>query len=250
MDWLRICSICATLFVSAAPVTAAEKRVALVIGNAAYSHIAALKTPINDAKSVAKRMRQIDFTDVLEQYDLGIAAMSTALDTFGVHADGADWAVIYYAGHGFEVAGTFHLVPTDARLASANDLERETITLGRLLANPTRPPKLRLVILDTPRTNPFGSAALPRLSAQRDPSPGDDLFLAFATQPGNSLADSAGDNGVYALALLRHMMARGLEIREVFDRVGADVRKATNFKQVPWTSATLSRQYYFVPMSR
>jgi len=74
------------------------------------------------------------------------------------------------------------------------------------------------------------------------------VFIAFATQPGNSLADSAGDNGVYALALAKHMGTRGLNVGEVFIRVGQDVRKATNLKQVPWTTGTLSYAYYFVRM--
>jgi uncharacterized caspase-like protein len=87
---------------------------------------------------VAKTLREIGFTDVLEHYDLGMAAMSTALETFGTRAEGADWALIYYAGHGLELAGTPYLAPTDAKLASTNDLERETITLARLLAKPAQ----------------------------------------------------------------------------------------------------------------
>src|SRR5262245_36923676 len=110
MGWLRIGAICAVLFIGADLATAAEgpanpdeKRVALVIGSAAYGHIGALRTPINDAKAVANGLRQLRFTDVLEGYDLGIEAMSTMLGTFGARAEGADWAVIYYAGHGLEV---------------------------------------------------------------------------------------------------------------------------------------------------
>ncbi len=250
MDWLRICAICAVLFISAEPVAAAEKRVALVIGNAAYSHLAALKTPVNDAKLVADSLRRIGFTDVLEAYDVGLAAMSSALDTFGMRAEDADWALIYYTGRGLEVAGTPRLAPTDAKLASANDLERETITLGRLLAKPARAKLLKLVILDMPRANPFGSAASPRLSTEKDLPPDQDVFLAFATQPGNVLAESAGDNGVFALALVKHMPALDLTVAEVFTRVGEEVRKTTNFKQVPWTTATLSRAYYFSQRSR
>jgi uncharacterized caspase-like protein len=247
-NWLRICAICAVLFVGAEPATAAGERVALVIGNAAYAHMTALKTPINDARLVADKLRRLGFTDVLEQYDLDIAAMLSALETFAMRAEGADWALIYYAGHGLELAGRLHLVPTDAKLASANDLVRETITLGHLLARPGRAKQLKLVILDMPRTNPFGSAGPPRLSPEQDLPPDQDVLIAFATQPGNSLADSAGDNGVYALALVKHMGVWGLNVHEVFIRVGQDVRKATNLKQVPWTTGTLSYAYYFVRM--
>src|SRR5262249_37777599 len=154
-------------------------------------------------------LRQLRFTDVLEGYDLGIEAMSTKLETFGARGEGADWAVIYYAGRGREGGGAPYLAPSDANLASASDPQRDAITLKRLLATPARVKQLRVVILDMPRANPFGSAAMPRFSTRVDPLPGEDVFLAFATQPGNVLAESSGSNGVYALALLSNMPTRG-----------------------------------------
>jgi uncharacterized caspase-like protein len=253
MDWsfvFRLRTIFAVLLFIAGTATAAEKRVALVIGNAADAHSARLQTPANDAKLLAKTLREIAFGDVHEHYNIDLAEMSTALDTFGKRAEGADWAVIYYAGHGLEVAGTFYLAPTGAKLANENDLERETIKLERLLAKPSRVQKLRLVILDMPRTNPFGSAARPRGATEMDRSPEGDMLLAFATQPGNALVESGGDNGAYALALVRSLVTPGADIREVFDRVRMDVLKATNFKQVPWTTAKLSGNYQFVPAPR
>jgi uncharacterized caspase-like protein len=180
------------LLADTGPTTAAERRVALVIGNAAYAHANALKAPVNDARLVAKTLREIGFTEVLEHYNVGLAPMAAALDTFGVRAGGADWAVIYYAGHGLEVGGVSYLVPTDARLANASELARETITLGRLLEKPVRTQKLRLLILDTPRNNPFGVGA--RSSpAGKEPSAEGDVFIAFATGPGKALAESVGD---------------------------------------------------------
>jgi uncharacterized caspase-like protein len=246
----RATTTCAVLFFIAGPASAAEERVALVIGNAAYTHTARLRTPANDAKLVANTLREIGFSDVQEHHDVDMAEMSAALETFGKRAEGADWAVIYYAGHGLEVAGTFYLAPTGALLASANDLERETIKLGRVLAMPSRVQKLRLVILDMPRTNPFGLAARSRGTTKKDPVPEEDILLAFAAQPGNALVESGGDNGAYALALVRSLVTPGADIRDVFDRVRMDVLKATNFKQVPWTSAKLSGDYQFVPALR
>jgi uncharacterized caspase-like protein len=81
----------------------------------------------------SNRLRWTGFTDVLEQYNLNMAAMLAALETFSAGAEGADWALIYYAGHGLDLAGRLNLAPTDSKLASAIDLERETITLGHLL---------------------------------------------------------------------------------------------------------------------
>jgi len=253
MDWFLVFWR-ATMFVVllgiAGQATAAERRVALVIGNSAYAHSPKLKTPVNDAMLVAKTLREIGFTDVQEHYNVDMAEMSTALETFGMRADGADWAVIYYAGNGLEVAGTMYLAPTDAKLASANDLERETIKLDRLLAKPSRVQKLRLVILDMPRTNPFGRAARPLGSTEKDQLPKEDVFLAFATQPGNVLAESGGDNGAFALALVRSLVAPGADIRDVFDRIRMDILQATNGKQVTWTTGKLSGNYQFVPAPR
>src|SRR5262245_37985613 len=92
------------------------RRLALVIGNSTYSHVGPLKNPAKDAKIVASALKRSGFSEVIEQYDLGLAQMTSVLRDFGDRAQGADWAVIYFAGHGIEVGGVGYLIPTDAKI--------------------------------------------------------------------------------------------------------------------------------------
>ena len=120
--------------VTSPPAVTLGRRVALVIGNAAYRGVGALPNPINDARSVALALRAAGFTEVVEHYDLGVQQMRDVLKTFEDKATGADWAVVYYAGHGIEVDGRNYLIPVDAALKSASDVEDETLPLDRVLA--------------------------------------------------------------------------------------------------------------------
>ncbi|HJZ42961.1 MAG TPA: tetratricopeptide repeat protein, partial [Hyphomicrobiaceae bacterium] len=139
----------------AAPRPGAERRVALVIGNSAYAHAPALRNPVNDAKAFAAVLRAIGFTEVRELYDASLPTLGSTLKSFGDLAAGADWAVIYYAGHGIEVNGTNYLIPVDAILEQAAHVEDEAMPLSRLLSKVTAASKLQLVILDACRNNPF-----------------------------------------------------------------------------------------------
>lgn len=234
----------AALLAASVSASAAEKRVALVIGNATYVHVAGPRTAINDARLIARTLRDIGFAEVFEFFDLDRAAMITALEAFAIRTATADWALIYYAGHGVEVAGTSYVVPTNAKLASAADLAGETLTLARLLAKPGAL-KLRMVILDMPRANPFAGTRPPPTREKEPASQGDEL-VAFATQVGNVLMQNTGENGFFAIALARHMATPGADIVGVFDRVRLDVMTATDARQVVWTSATLSGSHRFV----
>ena len=134
---------------------AAESRVALVIGNAGYQHAKSLRNQGNDASAVAERLRGLGFSVVELRSDLDYARMRQALLTFRRAAEGADIAALFYAGHGIEVDGRNYLVPVDARLASAVDAEFEAVPLDLALTAVSGARKLRLVILDACRDNPF-----------------------------------------------------------------------------------------------
>src|SRR5262249_29399515 len=129
--------------------------VALAIGNAAYRKVDPLPNPKKDAADIAAALKTTGFTEVIEQHDLGLKEMQRALAAFEERATGADWAVVYYAGHAIQVDGKNYLVPVDAELKSPSDVEDETIVLDRVLARIAATGKLRLVILDACRGNPF-----------------------------------------------------------------------------------------------
>ena len=111
----------------------ADSRVALVIGNSAYTGTSPLTNPVNDATDMAAALRELQ-CDVILERDADEDAMDDALADFEERSAGADLALVFYAGHGMEMNGTNYLVPVDARLATAAAVERETITLDSVLA--------------------------------------------------------------------------------------------------------------------
>ena len=137
------------------PKAAAEKRVALVIGNSTYQRVPALRNPANDAKALAAALRRLGFTEVRELLDANLAQLGKALKEFGDLAAGADWAVIYFAGHGVEVGGANYLIPVDAALEQQSHIDDETVPLSRVLSKVAGASKMQLVILDACRNNPF-----------------------------------------------------------------------------------------------
>lgn len=145
-----------------------EKRVALVIGNGAYQSVPVLVNPLSDADTVAAALRTAGFANVLVVHDLSRAEFVDALRSFSKKADAADWALVYFAGHGlfFEMGGTNYLIPVDAQLASDRDVQDEAISLERVLSAVEGARKLRLVVLDACRNNPF-LVAMERTSLAR-----------------------------------------------------------------------------------
>jgi len=134
-----------------------DHRVALVIGNSNYQNVAALPNPQRDAKLVADVLKRTGFESVTLLTNLGKEALVAALRNLAARAETADWAVVYYAGHGMEVGGINYLIPTDAKIASDRDIGFEAVALEQVLNAAERAKKLRLVILDACRDNPFAT---------------------------------------------------------------------------------------------
>ena len=204
----------------------AEKRVALVIGNSAYQHTRVLPNPRNDAEAIATLLRGNGFADVTLRKDLDYRALREAVRAFGMVAREADVALIYYAGHGLEIAGENYLVPIDAKLVRDADLEYEAVTLGSVLGAVGGAKRLRLVILDACRNNPLGermslSAGVTR-SVTRGLAriePKGDMMVAYAARAGTLPQDGGGRHSPYAEALLKHLATPGLDVRLVFGKV-------------------------------
>src|ERR1700732_3393647 len=133
----------------------AEKRVALVLGNSAYKNAPPLPNPVNDGAMIAATLKNAGFDVVDSRSDLPALEMRRALRDFADRARDADIAVIYYAGHGMEVDGTNYLIPVDAKLERDTDVYDEALSLDRVLVSIEPAKRLRLVILDACRDNPF-----------------------------------------------------------------------------------------------
>ena len=233
----------------------ADSRVALVIGNSAYAGVGALSNPKNDAALVAATLGGEGFKVTLVQ-DANRIAMLKALRSFSDEADQADWALVYYAGHGIEVGGVNYLLPIDVELREDRDAQDEAISLNRVLDAVASAHKLRLVILDACRNNPFAAtmkrsiytrAVVDRGLAPADPPAG--ILVVYAAEAGQVAEDGASGHSPFTAALAHVLQEPGLEVRRLFDAVTADVIEATGGHQRPYQyGSNPSREaFYFAP---
>ena len=226
----------------------AQKRVALVVGNAAYEqNVAALRNPVNDATAVAAALQRLGFA-VIEGTDLDEDAFYDQIAAFDDAARDADVALFFYAGHGLQVDGRNYLAPVDLKLETRQDLRRHAIELAAVLE--VMRSETNLVILDACRNNPL-AADLARslgmnraLAASRGlarvESTGE-MLIAYATAPDDVAADGTGEHSPYTAALLEHLETPGLSVGDLFTQVTQSVLASTGGKQRPWTHASLSK---------
>ena len=229
-----------------------ERRIALVIGNSRYVHAGALANPANDADTFAKRLQSLGFTKVTLALDMPRDKALAALDAFSEEASKADWAVVYYAGHGIEMAGVNFLIPVDATLSADSDVASQAIPLNHILDAVEGARKLRLVILDACRDNPFldkmvrsvASRAVNRGVGNVEPQGA--TLVAYAARHGQQALDGDGANSPFMSALSRHVDLPGVEIVMMFRRVRDDVLAATQRRQEPFIYGSLpSEAFYF-----
>jgi hypothetical protein len=239
-----VCLAAGTLFANAA--AASDRRVALVIGNSAYNNASTLRNTINDSTAIAALLKSIGFEVVISRNDLGVVDFKRSLREFLITADNADIAVVYYAGHGVEIGGINYLVPVDARLSRDYDVEDEAVSLERIIYALESVHRLRLILLDACRDNPFPSKL--RSAGARSTSRGGlakiydvsaDTLVAYAAKAGSISYDGDGFNSPYATALIRHLAEPGLDIRIALGRVRDDVVSMTGGRQEPFIYGSL-----------
>lgn len=234
----------ALLFVSEPAL--AEKRVALVLGNSNYQNVAPLANPVNDSSKIAATLKDAGFDVVDSRRDLAAAETRRALRDFADRARDADIAVVYYAGHGIEVDGANYLIPVDARLERDTDIYDEGLSLDRILIAIEPAKKLRLVILDACRDNPF-SRTMKRTVASRAIGQGlakveptsPNVLIAYSAKAGSTAADGDGQNSPFTAALSHHLTKPGLDVRRAFGFVRDEVLKTTNNRQEPFVYGSL-----------
>src|SRR5215212_3417186 len=224
----------------------AQKRVALIIGNGAYQSVAKLPNPIKDATAIAEMFKKAGFEWVKIRQDLGNLEFKRALREFMDAATDADVAVVYYAGHGIQVRDMNYMIPVDAKLATEIDAEDEAVSLDRIVMALEPAKRLRLVILDACRDNPFARSMKRRVAmravtgglAKMEPTLGETL-IAYAAKAGSTAEDGDSENSPFAAALLKNLTVPGLDIRLAFGRVRDDVLKRTGNRQEPFVYGSL-----------
>ncbi len=229
------------------------RRVALIIGNSGYQNVPQLANPVRDAEAIGAVFRQIGFDSVQVEDNLTRSQMVRALRKFREDADKANWGVVYFAGHGIGLNGTNYLIPIDARMESDRDVEDEAVPLDRMLAATEGAKKLRMVILDACRDNPFAnkmrrsvaSRSITRGLTAIEPDVG--TLVAYAARDGQTALDGDGKHSPFVSSLLKHLVIPNLEIGMLFRLVRDDVRQMTNRQQEPFVYGSLpGENFYFL----
>jgi hypothetical protein len=232
----------------ARPATVGEfgRRVALVIGNGKYQYAPVLPNPTNDAEALAKALEQAGFQSVTLRENLTRDQLLAALAEFARVADAADWAAVYYSGHGIESRGVNYIIPVDAQLKVDRDVDLETVDIGKVLSSIEGARKLRLVILDACRDNPFlnqmkrtvATRTITRGLVPVEPDPG--ILIVYSAKHGETALDGDGTNSPFATALINRILTPNLELRRLFDLVRDDVLATTGHQQQPFSYGSLS----------
>src|SRR5215831_3968692 len=234
----------------------ADTRVALVIGNSSYASVATLPNPKRDAEAVTAALRNVGFQSVTMIADAGREELVQVLSAFAREADSADWALVYFAGHGIEVGGTNYVIPVDARLVSDRDVSVEAISLDQIMTYVEGAKRLRMVVLDACRENPFlakmlrkdPSRSIGRGLARYEPVPGS--IVVFAAKEGQIALDGDSANSPFATAFLKNLKVPDLDVRRLFDLVRDDVMETTGRRQQPFAYSSVSgrEEFYFTPV--
>lgn len=242
---IAILSSCLILIMIVASLAATnEKRVALVIGNSAYENVSKLANPKNDAADMSVALTDIGF-DVTKIEDASFADMRQALRKFSKKARNARIALVYFAGHGMEVDRQNYLIPTDAVLASDQDIEYEAISIDLLNRSVSGASGLSMILLDACRNNPFANKmktdkstrSIGRGLAPVEPNIGS--LISYAAREGTTADDGEGRNSPYTKALLNHIKEPGVDVRRIFDKVRDSVMEETGGVQQPFVYSSL-----------
>ncbi len=251
--WAPIFLVSLSIFAFQAGVAEAAKRVALLIGNEKYEATSQLNNPANDVELMKQSFEDAGFDTVTTVHDVDRGSMVKALRDFEDTATGADVAIIYYSGHGMEMNGENFLLPVDVSLKTDKDVEDEAIPLDRVQRSLEGATRLKLVILDACRNNPFeqsmtrsiSTRAVSRGLARVEPESAD-LLVAFASKAGTVAMDGEGKNSPFATALSKYLTEPGVDVRIALGKVRDEVVSATNREQEPFVYGSLGGAQIFL----
>lgn len=232
-------------------VVRAGERLALVVGNAAYSS-SPLVNPTNDARAMSELLKRAGFQVDLHT-DTSRTDLVQAIARFGqaVRDPKVRFAVFYYAGHGFQQDWRNYLVPVDAKVRVSADVPKQTVDVSELLRtlNESRG-RSYLVILDACRDDPFAGGYRPPAKGLSQFDAPSGSLLAYATAPGRLAFDGEGQNGLYTKHLVRELATPDATLEEAFKRVRLNVRMESGGKQIPWESTSLEENVSLFPNKR
>ena len=215
--------------------------------------VTTLPNAVNDAQALSRVLTATGFQSVTLKTDLTRDQTLSALADFAKLADSADWAAVYYSGHGIESRGLNYIIPVDAKLKVDRDVDLEAVDVNKVLSAIEGAKKLRLIILDACRDNPFldqmkrtvATRSISRGLGPMEPDAG--MLIVYAAKHGETALDGDGNNSPFATALINRIRTPNLELRRLFDLVRDDVMAITSRRQQPFSYGSLSgsEDFYF-----
>lgn len=232
---------------------ASFKRMALVIGMSAYTSISPLRNTTADARAIGDMLQRLGFTVDLA-IDVPLVQMQGTIAAFSRKTETADIALVYYAGHGVEAGGENYLIPVDIKVDAPETIPQQAISLSSVLHSVEHARKLRVVILDSCRNNPFpalaGASAVGAGSMGGDglsaPDPSQGMMVIYAAEGGKVALDGDGEHSPFATAILENLPRPDIEIGLVFRQVRDRVMSLTANRQQPHFYGSLSGAPYFL----
>ena len=206
---------------------------ALVIGNGGYVNGARLAQPEQEARAFAATLRRLGFSEVRERLNLPQAAMEHELQRFAEAARGAEWALVHYAGQGIALGDAGYLVPVDATLAAPDRMAKEAIAVERLFEAVRPARRVRMVVLDACRENPFVGRMLGRglsvpISGGLEPrEPEAQVVAIYASRCQDPSKEDGPPLGAFMRALLDHIETADLDLLQVLDRATRTLAERT-----------------------
>lgn len=201
-----------------------KTRVALIIGNSAYTQVSKLPNAANDAADVAKQLQAAGYKIFgYPKLNMTRQQMFDAIKAFQAAAATSDTAVVWYAGHGqeFDSGGTKlsnWLIPVDFPLDG--DVIEQGVPLSRLMTAVTPAKTLRVVVVDACRNSniPSGGRGSRGFSVEER----SDMLIVYSTQPGRLAEDGPKGtrNSPFAAAFLETLTKHGkIDVRQFFGGV-------------------------------
>ncbi|MDA7430496.1 caspase family protein [Primorskyibacter aestuariivivens] len=238
-------------------------KVAWVIGIGAYEKTTPLVNPENDASAMADALRALDFNVIETLHPTSEALRRDEAQFVNLLFD-ADVAMLYYAGHSIQVNSENYILPTDSDFGTLEKFRAQTMGVSSILTKMDRLAKMKIVVLDACRDNPFaeqladatgdpqltrGLAPITSLVTDGELSAANtDVYgtiVAYAAAPGRTALDGEGQNSPYTKALLSRLHEPGLEVGRLFRQVAADVIEESQGKQRPEYLVKLTDEFYF-----
>ncbi len=221
-----------------------ERRVALVIGNASY-RVSPLRNPINDAQAMAVALRRLGF-EVISETDATEKRMLKVILKFGRKLKTGGVGLFYYAGHGVQTGGRNYMIPIGAEIEVEDDVEIESVDVNKVLGRMGGARnRLNIVILDACRNNPYAKSFRSPTRGLATTLAPTGTYIAYSAAPGQVAADGDGANSMFTAALLGEMARASRRLEDVFKAVRVNVLARTGGRQVPWTSSSITGDFYF-----